>query len=120
MNRINQIELGFWETLFAVASSAMTADSVIRMIQKPKVSYTEIPGVVGLREIEPEVAEAIEKSRAELEALHAQEIELAKKQEELEAAIARKEALKQGIIKLAPLVVLGGVGLAIYLLWRKR
>ncbi len=122
MSKINRVNLGFdpLSAIFFTVSAAMTADSVIKMIEKPKISPVTIPGVLAERGISTNIMEQIGKSRQKLEIIHQAEIELAKKQEELAKRIAQRQALRQNIIKIAPFIVFGGVILGILLLVRRR
>ncbi|OQX87774.1 MAG: hypothetical protein B6D55_02375 [Candidatus Omnitrophica bacterium 4484_70.2] len=112
-----RVNLGFWQALL---TTAFTVDKFIKAMEHPKIPSIAIPGVLATREVNRAILEELNKSRAEVEKLHQQEMALVKKQEELAKKIARREALKRVIIKITPVFVIGGVTLGIILLARKR
>ena len=121
MRDVDKVNLGFIQFLPLIFSTAMAADSLIKTIEgPPSINPVTIPGVLAEKGIGANIIEQINKSKQELEAIHQTEVELAKKQEELAKKIAQREALKQRIIKIAPWIVIGGVGLGVILLISRR
>ena len=121
MRDIDRVNLGFIQFLPLIFETAMAANSLIKTIEgPPSIKPVTIPGILAEKGIGANIIEQINKSKQELEAIHQTEIELAKKQEEIAKEIAQREALKQKIMKIAPWVVIVGVGLGIILLISRR
>lgn len=139
--RIKEVELGIWPIIAAIPAfiastvavaaevaiaavpyvgAAATVDSIIKTMQHPGISSVEIPGSLGMRGFETSVAVAVQEARADLEELHARELALAKEQEAIVAEAAKKEELTETIKKIAPYVIIGGVGLGAILLLKRR
>lgn len=110
-----------WAIIFGILGAVVSADQIMKGLDRPKITGVSIPGGLGMKTLAPEIAAILERSEAELAVLHAQELEQVKEQEELETKIAAQAALQEKIKKIAPLVIIGGVGIgAILLLTRKK
>ena len=111
--------IAYWTA--ATVATAMTANSVVQMIQGPmKIPTVSIPGALGARGLSPAVATALQKQRTELERLQQEEL---KRQEELakiEAQVAVKQKTENLLSKYGLFLVAGGAVLVTVLAVRKR
>jgi len=120
IDRIN-LQGGFLEFIPLAINAIMSTNNLIKSIEgPPSIKPVTIPGILGLKEIDQSIVEQINKSRQELETVYQTELELAKKQQQLEQQIIKRQKLIETITKLAPFIVIGGVILAIILLKRGR
>jgi len=118
--RRQEVKLGFWPFVFTTLLPAVfTADTLIKSFCAPDVSYTQMPGKLAQIGFDTQIAAALEKSNKELEELHQQELDLAKKQEAIEKSIMSREKMKEFLGKYGMFLVLGGVAVGTYLISKR-
>ena len=115
-----KVNLGFIGILMTAIGLATTANTMIKSFERPSISPVSIPGGLGLKDLSPILLEEISMARVELETYHSRELELERQQEELGAKLIKQEELKAKIKKVAPLLVIGVVGISLYLILRRK
>lgn len=117
-----RVQLKGWGEFFQAVSTGVSllvsADSIVKGLERPRVGANNMPGGLGMKTLSPEIAKALEKSETQLASLYAQELKQVEEQERTENQIATRKALLQKVEKLAPLIIFAGVGLGVFLLVR--
>lgn len=114
-----EVHLGFLPIFAALATTAVST-GINYLDRPPSIKPVTIPGVLAEAGIGSDIIEKINESKKKLEAVHQKEVELAKEEKALAERIAKREAIKQMITKIAPFVVVGGVALSVILLIRRK
>lgn len=109
----------FFQAVSTGVSLLVSADSIVKGLERPRIGANTIPGGLGIKTLSPEIAKALEKSEAALATLYAQELKQIEEQEKIENQVATRKALLQKVEKLAPLIIFAGVGLGLILLLRR-
>lgn len=105
----------------ASVGTAMTANSIVQMIQGPvKLDIVSPPGVLGAKGLSPAVATALQRQRTELEALQQEALQKEEELKKLEAQTATKEKIQYSLSKYGPFLVAGGAVLVVLLAVKKR